>query len=61
MFIVHNLGMTGGVRVLKGTYTKTDINNMRYQLPDDLRGGTDQDIVTNYATRYNIEIPKRAT
>ena len=60
MFVLHNLGQTGGVRVLTGKYTTTDIKNMANQLPSDLRDGTPTEIVTNYATRYNILIPRRA-
>ena len=60
MFVLHNLGSTGGVRVLTGKYTTTDIKNMANQLPSDLRDGTPTEIVTNYATRYNILIPRRA-
>ena len=59
MFVIHNLGSSGGVRVLTGRYTKEDIKNMASNLPEDLRGD-DNTIVTNYSTKYKIEIPKRA-
>lgn len=60
MFVIHNLGSTGGVRVLTGKYTKEDIKNMSKQLPDELKGD-ESSIVYNYSNRYNVEIPKRAT
>lgn len=60
MFVLHNLGSTGGVRVLTGKYTTTDIKNMANQLPGDLKNGNPQEIVANYANRYNILIPRRA-
>ena len=61
MFVIHNLGSTGGIRVLKGNYTKQDIKNMARQLPDSVGKDDEKSIVYNYSNRYNVEIPKRAT
>ena len=55
IFIVHNLGMTGGIRVLRNHPTKSDISNMKDQLPDDVGKTSDKEIIHNYKLRYNID------
>ncbi len=59
MFVLHNLGTTGGVRVLKGNYTKEDIKNMAANLPDSFDKDDEKSIIYNYSTKYNINIPER--
>jgi hypothetical protein len=59
MFVIHNLGMTGGIRTLRGSYTQTDIDNMAKNLPTKMLTKDNSSIVNNYATYYNINIPKR--
>lgn len=57
LFVIHNLGQTGGIRVLKGTYTDSDIGAMRVNLHSEDRKGTKEQIVQKYAEKYNINIP----
>lgn len=57
MFILHNLGQTGGVRVLKGTYTSEDIKAMRANVSSDERNLPPKELVKAYTERYNINIP----
>lgn len=57
MFIVHNLGTTGGIRALRGTYTDTDILNMRGNLPEYLAQSNPYEVVKNYSMYYNVDIP----
>lgn len=52
MFVVHNLGMTGGIRVLNGRPTDSDINNMKGQLPDKGKGLSKSEIIASYKDRY---------
>jgi len=60
MFVLHNLGTTGGIRVLKGNYTKEDIKNMANNLPEGLDKTDTSSIVYNYSNRYKVEIPRKA-
>ena len=55
MFVLHNLGMTGGIRVIKGNPTSEDITNMKYQLNGDTPKRTDNEIINNYAITYNLD------
>ena len=59
IFVLHNLGMTGGLRVLRGTYQASDIVKMSKQLPSNMPKDSVKSILNNYATMYNIDIPKR--
>ena len=59
LFVIHNLGQTGGIRVLKGTYTDSDIGAMRVNLHSEDRKGTKEQIVQKYAEKYNINIPSK--
>ena len=59
MFVVHNLGQTGGVRVLRGTYTGEDIKAMRANVPSDERSLPPKELVKAYTNRYNINIPPK--
>lgn len=59
IFALHNLGQEGGARVLRGTYTQKDINNMKGQLPPEADKSNNMAIIANYSARYNIEIPTR--
>ena len=59
IFVLHNLGMTGGLRVLRGTYQASDIVKMSKQLPSNMPKDSVKAILNNYATMYNIDIPKR--
>lgn len=54
MFVLHNLGMTGGIRVIKGTPTSEDISNMKNQLHGKPKR-TDNEIINNYAITYNLD------
>ena len=55
MFVLHNLGMTGGIRVIKGNPTSEDITNMKYQLHGNTPKRTDNEIINNYAVTYNLD------
>ena len=55
MFVLHNLGMTGGIRVIKGNPTSEDITNMKYQLHGNTPKSTDNEIINNYAITYNLD------
>lgn len=55
MFVLHNLGMTGGIRVIKGNPTSEDITNMKYQLHGNTPRRTDNEIINNYAVTYNLD------
>ena len=59
MFILHNLGQTGGVRVLRGNYTGDDIKSMRANVSSDERKLPPEELVKAYTTRYNINIPPK--
>lgn len=59
MFVLHNLGQTGGVRVLRGTYTGDDIKAMRANVSSDERKLPPEELVKAYTTRYNINIPPK--
>ena len=55
MFVLHNLGMTGGIRVIKGNPTSEDISNMKNQLHGNTPRRTDNEIINNYAITYNLD------
>lgn len=59
MFILHNLGQTGGVRVLRGTYTGEDIKAMRANVSSEERKLPPEELVKVYTERYNINIPPK--
>lgn len=59
MFVLHNLGQTGGVRVLRGTYTGEDIKAMRANVSSDERSLPPKELVKAYTNRYNINIPPK--
>lgn len=59
MFVLHNLGQTGGVRVLRGTYTGEDIKAMRANVSSDERSLPPKELVKAYTNRYNITIPPK--
>ena len=59
MFVLHNLGQTGGVRVLRGTYTGEDIGAMRRNVSTEERKLPPEELVKAYTTRYNINIPPK--
>lgn len=59
MFVLHNLGQTGGVRVLRGTYTGEDIKAMRANVSSEERKLPPEELVKAYTTRYNINIPPK--
>lgn len=59
MFVLHNLGQTGGVRVLRGTYTGEDIKAMRANVSSDERKLQPKELVKAYTERYNINIPPK--
>ena len=59
MFVLHNLGQTGGVRVLRGNYTGEDIKAMRANVSSDERKLPPEELVKAYTTRYNINIPPK--
>lgn len=59
MFVLHNLGQTRGVRILRGTYSDSDINAMRVNLPTQERKLHRSAIPKAYAERYNINVPSK--
>lgn len=59
MFVLHNLGQTGGVRVLRGTYTGEDIKAMRANVSSEERKLPPEELVKVYTERYNINIPPK--
>lgn len=59
MFVLHNLGQTGGVRVLRGTYTGEDIGAMRRNVSTEERKLPNDKLVKAYTERYNINIPPK--
>ena len=59
MFVLHNLGQTGGVRVLRGTYTGEDIKAMRANVSTEERKLPNDKLVKAYTERYNINIPPK--
>lgn len=59
MFVLHNLGQTGGVRVLRGTYTGEDIKAMRANVSSEERKLPPEELVKAYTERYNINIPPK--
>lgn len=59
MFVLHNLGQTGGVRVLRGTYTGDDIKAMRANVSSEERKLPNDKLVKAYTERYNINIPPK--
>jgi hypothetical protein len=59
MFVLHNLGQTGGVRVLRGNYTGDDIKAMRANVSSEERKLPTKELVKAYTTRYNINIPPK--
>lgn len=59
MFILHNLGQTGGIRVLRGTYTGEDIKAMRANVSSEERKLPPEELVKAYTNKYNINIPPK--
>jgi len=59
MFVLHNLGMEGGLRALRGTYTPGDIRNMAKNLMDNMDKSSRNSVLNNYATMYNVVIPTK--
>lgn len=59
IFVLHNLGQTGGVRVLRGTYTGEDIGAMRRNVSTEERKLPNDKLVKAYTERYNITIPPK--
>ena len=59
MFVLHNLGQTGGVRVLRGNYTGDDIKAMRANVSSEERKLPPKELVKAYTERYNINIPPK--
>ena len=59
MFVLHNLGQTGGVRVLRGTYTGEDIKAMRANVSSEERKLPPEELVKAYTNKYNINIPPK--
>lgn len=59
MFVLHNLGQTRGIRILRGTYSDSDINAMRVNLPTQERKLHRSAIPKAYAERYNIDVPSK--
>ena len=59
MFVLHNLGQTGGIRVLRGNYTGDDIKAMRANVSSDERKLPPKELVKAYTERYNISIPPK--
>lgn len=60
IFVLHNLGVTGGVKALRGTYEPSDIKNMASNLPKDMDKSSRNAVITNYNTLYNVDIPLRS-
>lgn len=60
IFVLHNLGLTGGVKALRGTYEPSDIKNMASNLPADMDKSSMNAVITNYNTLYNVDIPLRS-
>lgn len=60
IFVLHNLGLTGGVKALRGTYAPRDIRNMASNLPADMDKSSMNAVITNYNTLYNVDIPLRS-
>lgn len=61
MFVLHNLGQTGGIRVLKGNYSGSDIEAMRRNVSSGDRKLPPKELVKAYANKYNINIfPKES-
>lgn len=59
MFILHNLGQTGGIRVLRGTYTGEDIKAMRANVSTEDKKLPPDELVKAYTNKYNINIPPK--
>lgn len=60
IFVLHNLGITGGLRALRGTYEPSDIKNMASNLTSDMDKSNRNAVITNYNTLYNVDIPLRS-
>lgn len=60
IFVLHNLGITGGLRALRGTYEPSDIKNMARNLTSDMDKSNRNAVITNYNTLYNVDIPLRS-
>lgn len=60
IFVLHNLGISGGLRALRGTYEPSDIKNMASNLISDMDKSNRNVIITNYNTLYNVDIPLRS-
>jgi len=59
LFVLHNLGQTRGVRILRGTYSDNDIHAMRVNLSTEERKLPRSVIPQAYAERYNINVPSK--
>lgn len=51
-YALHQMGTTGGLRVLKNKPTPQDIKNMNDNLPENLRASNPQTIVANWKNKY---------
>ena len=60
IFVLHNLGITGGLRALRGTYEPSDIKNMASNLTSYMDKANRNAVITNYNTLYNVDIPLRS-
>lgn len=57
LFVVHNLGTTGGIRAIRGTYTSGDIGRMRSNIPgkaSERARLTDDEVVKRYFKTHRI-------
>lgn len=57
IFVLHNLGITGGIRTLRGNYEPSDIRNMGKNLKDNMDKSSRNSVISNYNTLYNVDIP----
>lgn len=57
LFVVHNLGTTGGIRAIRGTYTPDDISRMRSNIPgkaSERARLADDEVVKRYFETHRI-------
>lgn len=57
LFVVHNLGETGGIRAIRGTYTSEDIERMRNNIPGTQRernGLSKSEVVKEYYKIHKV-------
>lgn len=57
IFILHNLGITGGIRTLRGNYEPIDIKHMANNLKTGMDKSSRNAVISNYSTLYNVDIP----